>query len=341
MRKRFAVFFLMSLVAGIALTQLAHAQQYPYRDYQTTLTYTADGTFGNPVAQPTATPPSRRAYTNPGSVPPEVETIWSSPAPQPTATPTPTPKPDERIMPYRQLKPFLVLPFRKSDQDKLSISEGDIYSKGERDIHGEPVHFGTDINAPENTKLYAPCTGIAKQGRNTHVLRDSAGNPILYKGKMIGFGLGNFVQIQCEEAGVYVMLGHMKTVDSKIPGIWSIVQPNGDITPNGRLSQLNDNSIGVKVKVGDFIGTVGCTGLGWGDDAANVYAMFYWDDFHVHLEVYERVAPPGSSKDKKARWDPMGWYSSVDKEKRYAEFRQSRSHGLFLEDKYRRIRFAK
>ncbi len=241
--------------------------------------------------------------------------------------------------PDRKLTPFLVKPFRSSDGNLLSGTEGYIYSAEEYGIHGFKTHYGDDMAAPEGTKVYAPSPGITVRGRHTYRVRDDKGNPLLYKGKSIGFGLGNFVQIWNEQQGVYVMLGHMKTVADNIPPVWSAVQENGDVTPNGRFSQLNDKSIGVRVKVGDYLGTVGHSGLGWGEsEAVQVDPVVSWDEFHLHLEVYERT--PDGRKNPKARWDPLGWYQSRDEQKRYALLEQSEA-GLFLEDKFHRIRFAR
>lgn len=262
-------------------------------------------------------------------------TFWaiaSNIAGQSPASPVP-----ERTPPLERLRAFLALPFDPSHKLEIKISEGDKYSPEEKAIHGHDFHYAVDFDAPQGEQLYAPCEGWAVQGFHTAIARNDKG-PIFYKDKVVGFGLGHFVQILCKDSGVYVMLAHMQEVADYIPSVEvKQDQKTLEYSPDGIYKQLQDKTKSIYVKRGKFIGRVGHSGLGWGEfEVPFIWTEVSWDSFHAHIEVYRRTEK--GTKDPNARWDPFGWYTEVSKAP-YNQLKQS-PLGLWLTDKKGQIKYA-
>ena len=104
----------------------------------------------------------------------------------------------------------------------------------------------------------------------------------------------------------------------------------------------------IKVRRGEYLGRVGRSGLGQffpnlkGEidefETPTKYNPYSWDSSHLHLEVYRRNEK--GIKIPTERWDPFGWYGTVDRELRYGKFEQS-NNGLFVTGKKQQIKFAK
>lgn len=128
----------------------------------------------------------------------------------------------ERHSPNIPFKPYLIFPIKEHSR----LTEGYIYSRAERSIHGNFWHKGIDIEAPYGAPVYAAASGFAVAGYHRYVLRNRDKTLRLYKGKPMGNGLGYFVQIF-----------HPEEI-SNIQG--------GRITQYGHLSKISDE-IAVKV----------------------------------------------------------------------------------------------
>lgn len=253
-----------------------------------------------------------------------------------------------------EVKPFLYLPFKKSDKKEISISETFFYGK-EKEIHGQIKHYGIDFDAPEGTAVFAPCSGIAQQGFHTSLIRNTKNfnQPILYQSQTIGFGLGHFTQIWCEGQKVFVMLAHLREVSEKIPKVASVIKNGFEYSPDIYYQYPPDPDMktkgpkSIRVKRGDYIGRVGHSGLGQfypnskGEideyETPDRYNPYTWDTNHLHFEVYRRDEK--GLKIATERWDSFGWYETADKAP-YGEFKQGLT-GLFVTNKKGIMKFAK
>lgn len=98
----------------------------------------------------------------------------------------------ERYAPQIDFNPYLTYPIK----DQFRITEGFLYTKQERDIHGNYFHKGIDFACPYGTPVYAAASGyaVASYVRFTNFNRKDK-SPRLYKGLPLGNGPGYFIQI--------------------------------------------------------------------------------------------------------------------------------------------------
>jgi len=207
-----------------------------------------------------------------------------------------------------QPKPFLSIPLAK-DAPTLRISEGWIYSEDEGLIH--PViltHFAVDLRAEWGTPIYAPADGLAVASYHIYDMVDAYD-------RVIGYGLGLFVQIWHEEAKLYSSYSHLSRISETIPYIPPTLE--GDSWQPRRAIYVPINVFkgqAKPLKMGDLIGYIGYTGLrlGYKEVPANPPSVDSdrdktWDPngAHLHWEVFSRT-PDGSKK--KDRYDPFGIY---------------------------------
>ncbi len=189
---------------------------------------------------------------------------------------------------------YLTLPFF-SDVGSYQITEGWMYSRAEKAIHGYRIHGAVDFQVPYGTPVTAPCDGIAISSYHSFPLKDSDRNIKKLEGKELYFGLGYFVQIYVEHLNRYVQLGHLSKIDETIPfsmpkleeGTWN--PTNHDFNP----SNLIDSGKAVLVKRGDLLGKVGFSGLRLGYDEYNgeerpllldTLKFKSYDEPHLHFE---------------------------------------------------------
>ncbi len=86
---------------------------------------------------------------------------------------------------------YLIHPLKESPK----ITEGYLYTKEERDIHGFYFHKGIDYAASYRTPVYAAASGYAVAGYHRFAILNDDNTPRLYKDKPFSTGLGYFVQI--------------------------------------------------------------------------------------------------------------------------------------------------
>ena len=204
--------------------------------------------------------------------------------------------------------PYLTLPFRRGDVDHLlEISEGWDYSEKETGITGYENHKAVDYAVDTGTKVVAPCDALAIASYHNHrVTRRLPGGieePVFYKGKPVGSGLGLFVQLYIPQLDRYVQLGHLNSISPAIhfskpvPDGKKGWQPTNYNLPPHLIS--TDNPMIVPVKRGEPIGTVGSSGLTLGyveymeePEMLTLYPpSFSWDIPHLHMiETGRRLA---------------------------------------------------
>lgn len=250
---------------------------------------------------------------------------------------TPVPHPTEQVIDSNELKrlqlhnqfhypviegkevpatPYLTLPITSEVGKEWDITEGWFYSQEEQRIDGETQHSALDIQAPYGTAIAAPADGYAMSSYYTYSFTDQSGNPILYEGKQIGFGFGNFIEMYVPEVNRFIVLGHMSEVDKTIPFSKPVLyQGNGWYPTNHNLliSELKNSPYYVKVKQGQLLGRMGHSGLSWpydplyhGESEPPVFRnekdVPSWDETHVHMEDFYRAQDPDINKRIK------GWY---------------------------------
>ena len=210
-------------------------------------------------------------------------------------------------------KPF-ALPIAKSAPFH-DISQGWIYSQDENVIHPDILtHFAADMPEPWGTRVYAPANGVAVASYHTFDMIDS-------KGRTIGYGLGLFVQIWHEEAGVYTSYCHLSGINNELIPYIPPTLEDGSWQPRNAiyLPVADFKKIAKPVRRGDLIGYIGYTGLRLGYDEIPANPPMVdpnidktWDPAgaHLHWEVYTRTAN-GLKKDK--RYDPFGIYGEREK----------------------------
>jgi hypothetical protein len=86
---------------------------------------------------------------------------------------------------------YLIHPLKESPK----ITEGYLYTKEERNIHGFYFHKGIDYVASYKTPVYACASGYAVAGYHRFTVLNEDNTPRLYKNKPFSTGLGYFVQI--------------------------------------------------------------------------------------------------------------------------------------------------
>lgn len=226
-----------------------------------------------------------------------------------------------------RLKPFLAIPIAKN-APRHKISQGWFYSPGEKRIHPDtPTHHAVDFLAKWGTSIYAPADGLAVASYHLFDMIDS-------KGRTIGYGLGLFIAIWHEGAGVYTSYAHLSGINNELIPYIAPVLENGSWQPrNAIYLPIEQFKMGAKpVKKGDLIGYIGYTGLrlGYDETPANPPTVdpakdYTWDPAgaHLHWEVYSRTED-GSQKNK--RYDPFGLYA----ERKAYRYVFQRAMGLIL-----------
>jgi len=214
---------------------------------------------------------------------------------------------------FWQPQPFLSLPFNQGT--KFKITEGRRYSEEEKAIHGYSLHYGIDYALERNSPILAPADGVAIASFHLAFASKLGGSAVWnadearqYQGKFVGFGLGNFVQLWCQEQKVYVQLTHLERVAESIPFYKPTKRGNGWDPTVLYQSVEQIIKVGKPVKRGDVLGFAGDSGCSWGyleepgksRPASKQYPS--WDEVHVHLEVFQR----GQGYGKKMRFDPYG-----------------------------------
>lgn len=230
------------------------------------------------------------------------------------------------------MKKFLSLPLKQGTTFK--ITEGWLYSPQERSIHGRKKHYGIDFASERGSPVLAAADGYAISSYHTKV----SGK---WRGKLIGLGLGHFVQIWHPEYKVFTCYGHLSKIEKRIPyfkpvqtyeGAYVSWQP----TIYEPIEKLVKKS--KFVKRGEVIGYMGDSGLCWGYSESPVHRPNpnkypSWDEVHLHFEVYQR-----DKEGRKVKWfDPFG----LNKNHKYYQKLKSSPKGLWLLDKNKKPIFAK
>jgi murein DD-endopeptidase MepM/ murein hydrolase activator NlpD len=202
------------------------------------------------------------------------------------------------------LHPCLAIPFRKGT--KFQITEGWLYSKQERDIHGHEMHCGIDFAVPRGTPVLTAADGYALSSYH----RDYDGK---YQGKRVGFGLGHFVQMWLPDEQLFLQYGHLEKVADIVPyyppsKVGEALEPR--VVYHG--PQDLDLSLMKPIKRGEVIGFVGDSGLSWGyletpESRPDPSANPSWDEVHLHFEAFRR----NEDGQKDEWWDPYGVYGDV------------------------------
>lgn len=194
---------------------------------------------------------------------------------------------------------YLALPFL-SDVGTYQITEGWMYSRAEKAIHGLKIHAGIDFYVPYGTVVVAPCEGIAISSYHSFPILQENGQTKRLEGKQVYFGLGYFVQIYVPQEARFIQLGHLSEINNSVPfsiptfdkGVW---------TPTNhtlKQKEMAGNPMVTKVKRGQILGKVGFSGLRWGYndykqgskrpvllDTAKYQS---YDEPHVHFEEMGR-----------------------------------------------------
>jgi len=217
--------------------------------------------------------------------------------------------------------PYLTLPFRKADTNKTyDITEGWMYSEGEKAIHGFAEHNGVDFALPYGTPVVAPADGYAMSSYHTFWILNDDGTKRTYQGKPIRFGLGYFVQMYIPSVNRYIQMAHLSDVDAAIPFSLPIASGDDWVPTNHTLSvnDLKNSTQYVQVKKGQVIGRVGFSGLAWDYEeyssgsarpvAIDPNVKKSWDEPHIHFEDFWRDQTTGQ---KVANRDPYGIYGTT------------------------------
>ena len=227
-------------------------------------------------------------------------------------------------------KPYLTLPFRKSDLEKqrkegeqlYEITEGWTYSDHELSIHGvDPLHGGVDVYVDYGTPVISPVDGFVISSYQVAPLYNEYGERKTYKGQTISMGLGYFVYIYVPSVKRWVEIGHLADIDPSIPFFTPEKQEDGSWNPPTRGIQLAEYLTNPKVKYiqkGHPIGTVGHSGLMWGDyeeykEGAERPIVIdptkhkSWDEPHIHFEEFWIHQGTG---EKGWQRDPYGIYKT-------------------------------
>jgi|GEM_PF-1499515 len=215
----------------------------------------------------------------------------------------------------QQAQRWLVLPFASTA--KLRITEGYYYTKAEKDTHGTETHYATDIATDRREPVYAAADG--EMLASYHLVY------VTHNGKVVGFGLGKFVQIR-HPNGFYTQYGHLDDFSELSKAAY--VAPT-EKTVNDRQTWDPEflyqdweklKSQAKPVKRGDLIGYVGDSGLpAAGEIETLTRPAKSWDETHLHFEVFQR-SPNASGawvkvRDRERRPDPYGKYAVQDEAK--------------------------
>lgn len=215
--------------------------------------------------------------------------------------------------------PYLTLPFRKSEVKSYNITEGWVYSRNEKAVHGFKVHGGVDYHVAYGTPVVAPCDGLAISSYHSFPLLNEDESPKTLEGKKLYFGLGYFVQIYNPEVNRFIQLGHLSDISNNIPFSLPVFSEDTWTPTNHilKISELKNNSMVAKLHRGDLVGYVGYSGLRWGYDdyvegskrpvVLDFKKYKSFDESHVHFEDFFRDQETG-----KKGWqrDPYDVYLS-------------------------------
>lgn len=198
---------------------------------------------------------------------------------------------------------------------KYRITEGWNYSKQEKKIHGLTFHGGVDFAQPRNSPVYAAASGWAIASYSSNPFYDEkTGKPRRYRGKIIGMGLGNFVQIYHPDVRRFTQYGHLGKIIERIPFAKPRKLADGRLIPVGhkiRPADISKYRKAVWVERGEVIGYIGDSGLtlGYQDypERPNPKKYPSWDETHLHFEEFVR-----NSRGPKQRRDPYDIYASSE-----------------------------
>jgi len=219
----------------------------------------------------------------------------------------------------KQIKPFLALPFTKDTDFK--ISEGVYYSKAETKIHGRRVHRAIDFAAKKGIKVYAAASGYTASSCNFAFLSKK------YKGKKVGYAMGNFVQIWHPKEKNFTIYGHLDSISGSLPFFEGKKQDAIIVSKFYNQPLAEFLKYAKYIKRGTYLGTVGDSGLSLGNKNNS------WDEPHLHFAVFTRKRT-GKYKD----WfDP---YEINGKAENYIKYK-IKPVGLWLNNGKREIVFAK
>lgn len=126
------------------------------------------------------------------------------------------------------MKKFLTLPFSRSELEKqlsetphedfqdalYHITQGYIYHPG---IHGYALHAWVDRYLPYGSAVYAPCDWYAMASYNFQRAVDEEWAYRTIQDKKISYGLWFCVQIFNPETKLFVLIGHLSYISSRIP----------------------------------------------------------------------------------------------------------------------------
>jgi hypothetical protein len=216
---------------------------------------------------------------------------------------------------------------------KHCITEGWDYSEQENKIHGLSFHGGIDFSQPRNSPVYAAASGWAIASYSSNPFFDvKTGKPRRYRGKVVGMGLGNFVQIYHPVAKRCTQYGHLGKVADGIPFAKPRKLDDGRLIPVGHKIKPADFKRYPKafwVKRGEIIGYIGDSGLtlGYKDYPARPDPNKYpsWDETHLHFEEFIR-----NSRGLKQRRDPFDIYATSDKYPWSGHKRYSGKNEIFI-----------
>ncbi|MDD2785336.1 MAG: M23 family metallopeptidase [Patescibacteria group bacterium] len=207
---------------------------------------------------------------------------------------------------------YLALPVR----GKYRITEGWLYSDQEKKIHGLDFHGGVDFAQPRNSPVFAAADGWAIASYSLNPFFDEkTGKLRRFRGKIVGMGLGNFVQIYHPQTKRFTQYGHLEKISEKIPFAKPRKLKDGRLIPMGHKinpRDLKNYPKAIWVRCGEVIGYVGDSGLTW---EYNDYPNRpdhkkhpSWDETHVHFEEFVR-----NSRGAKQRRDPFAIYDTNEK----------------------------
>lgn len=203
-----------------------------------------------------------------------------------------------------EAKRYLTLPFL-SDIGHYQITEGWMYSRAEKAIHGARVHGAIDFHVPYGTTVVVPCDGLAISSYHSYPIKEKDGQTKQLDGKDIYFGLGYFVQIFVPDIGRYIQLAHLSEIDNSIPfslpklekGVWN--PTNHTLKPKN----MENNPMVARVQRGQILGSVGFSGLRWGYNdyqegaerpvALDTSKFISYDEPHLHFEEMARDSETG------------------------------------------------
>lgn len=238
--------------------------------------------------------------------------------------------------PPKETLDTICIPFSTRSLAKgLKISQGFHYDERELNIHGNerPHHLGIDFQAPAGTPILAAADGFAKATYHLDYTLDNSG-------QRIGFGLGFTVYqlivhdgqpLARDGEGYYLVYSHLAKPHDSIP----YVAPTGKSNDIGETVYPLPTAIAcdlatfiseaARVKTGDTIGYVGCSGLPPSNalivppQTAGELALLShdyqdptWDPAGSHLDFrFHRRTADGTRPIVASAIDPFGIYGTA------------------------------